>query len=74
MVLNVIKVPPKGQKHIVGKNNLYWGMTSQTRRKIGKLLMGFASTLSSKVLIPSNPEYTTLILLSEIPETTLEKS
>lgn len=37
-------------------------MSSQTKR--GKLLMGFASTPSSKVLIPGNPEYATWVLLS----------
>jgi len=55
-------MPPKGQNHIMEKKLLYWGRSSWTRREIGKLLTGFASTASSKALIPGHPECTTLVL------------
>lgn len=51
MVLYIIKMVPKGQKHNMEEKLLYWGM-----RNIGKLLMDFASTALSEVLIPRNPD------------------
>lgn len=58
MVLYIIKMLPKGQKHIMEKKLLYWGI-----RNIGKLLMDFASTALSEVLIPGNPGCATLVFL-----------
>lgn len=58
MVLYIIKMVPKGQKHNMEKKLLYWGM-----RNIGKLLTDFASTALSEVLIPRNPECSTWVLL-----------